>query len=286
LTLLAAFAGCDAGGGSVVPPASGLKTSSPPVVPASPVVPAGRLEGTAAIAGASYYLTGVLTSDGEMRMFLGPEGREHDEGSMQLAGSLAASATRTAGTGVVFGQACASPIPSRFCAAAAPVTITLQVLAGVDPRASGEVRVTTSTGEEVWAVSFGYWGGQSGFWSQSPLPSATGIYEETLAEFARASDVVMSIDAAGRLFFQSPATACVGNGLLRPKQQDAYDVELTMANCDPAHGYLNGEFRGLSVLEGETPWDYGGPEWHKVWLSMPASAAAPAAMTMLARAIY
>ncbi|MEJ2516146.1 MAG: hypothetical protein P8102_13140 [Gammaproteobacteria bacterium] len=64
------------------------------------------------------------------------------------------------------------------------------------------------------------------------------------------SDIVLTVDTAGAVFFQSPASGCVGNGTLNPHLDGAYnvyDVEITIANCAAASSHLNGAFTGLGT---------------------------------------
>ena len=58
----------------------------------------------------------------------------------------------------------------------------------------------------------------------------------------------MSVDGAGRIFFQSAHSACTGNGTLAPHRDgvfNVYDVTLTIDNCGGPYAYLNGEYEGL-----------------------------------------
>jgi hypothetical protein len=116
---------------------------------------------------------------------------------------------------------------------------------------------------------------------RASLGFAAGLYEERLAEFADDGSVIVSVDSAGRLFFQSARSGCVGNGVLAPHldaEFNVYDVTLTIASCTSVYEYLNGEFEGLATRTVGGGWDDWG-DWLVFWLT---SAGTPtrAAMTM------
>jgi hypothetical protein len=60
-------------------------------------------------------------------------------------------------------------------------------------------------------------------------------------------------------------------------------VTLTIANCNGAWAYLNGDYSGLATITSSSVWDYDG--LLRVWLSKPAGGAGPAALTILAEQI-
>jgi uncharacterized delta-60 repeat protein len=81
-----------------------------------------------------------------------------------------------------------------------------------------------------------------------------GQFLESLAGFAQADDTIVTVDGAGRLFFQSPASGCVGNGTFarRPPyyvfDDYVFDVHLLIANCNASYASLNGVFEGLATI--------------------------------------
>jgi hypothetical protein len=92
----------------------------------------------------------------------------------------------------------------------------------------------------------------------------------------------MNIDSSEKLFFQSANSGCVGNGALVPhlnNAADTYDVTLMMENCNGAYAYLNGQYDGLALNTASSFWDY--DSLLRMWLSKPAGATPPAALTML-----
>jgi hypothetical protein len=92
--------------------------------------------------------------------------------------------------------------------------------------------------------------------------------KELLAEFAVGGDVIMNVDSAGKLFFQSAKSGCVGNGALSAHldgSADTLDVTLQMENCSGAYAYLNGSYAGLALLTSSSVWDY--DALLRVWLS-------------------
>ena len=76
-------------------------------------------------------------------------------------------------------------------------------------------------------------------------------------------------------------TAFVMNGAISSVYADK--VTLTIANCRGAWAYLNGDYSGLAAITSSSVWDYDG--LLRVWLSKPAGAMSPVALTMLAERI-
>ncbi|MEO8465410.1 MAG: hypothetical protein ABI640_08705 [Gammaproteobacteria bacterium] len=225
---------------------------------------------------------GLITADGAVRIDIGgPDAAAHDPtGSVQFIGSLDTASDRTHASGVLIGQACAGPTPGRFCGTATPARITLPTV--LFPGTAG-IQVATSGGGETWALDL-YWFNDR-YWTPAHLRSPGESYDVLLAEFAADNNVVMSVDDAGRLFFQSPSTGCTGNGTFMPHldgQFNAYDVSLVIDSCNSAHAYLNGGFEGLATTNVLQPWDYGRDDAWLVWLSRPAAAGVSVALTLLA----
>jgi hypothetical protein len=92
----------------------------------------------------------------------------------------------------------------------------------------------------------------SAYDTPATLAFSEGVYDGSYPYNGGAgpSDIVLTVDAAGAVFFQSAATGCVGNGSLSPHLDGAYnvyDVEITIASCGAASSYLNGTFTGLAT---------------------------------------
>jgi len=92
----------------------------------------------------------------------------------------------------------------------------------------------------------------SAYDTPATLAFSEGVYDGSYPYNGGAgpSDIVLTVDAAGAVFFQSAATGCVGNGTLSPHLDGAYnvyDVEITIASCGAASSYLNGTFTGLAT---------------------------------------
>ena len=256
---LASLAGCDHTPSPQIP----ARPSAPP----RPLVVPGHLVGRALIDTEEYEVDGLLAPDGELRLHLYQERNDEITLSAQLVAQVTVPQGRVDGQGHVVGQRCSVPPQSRFCAAALPAEIDLLAISGDDPRSTGEITVTTPTGTETWWLRLGYWGGVPESHGHS-LSILEGLYRETLADFAAADDVIVSGDSEGRLFFQSSATGCIGNGLLSQAFDgvNMYRAELTIASCRGDFAPLNTELVGLATLEFSTPWDLVefGP---KLWLS-------------------
>jgi hypothetical protein len=266
----------------------------------------GYFRGEAEIGDSTYYVDALITVDGAVRMhFTGP----FDEGpvfsgwsfpvlddiaeSVQFVGSIERMEEHYLGEGVVLGQTCAPSDPGRFCDVPAPASLSLEWQPPppgetIPGAVAGEVRVTTSAGEEVWHLDLA--GGRicSDYCSSSTVPAGvlwvpSGMYQEELALFAETREVVVTVDSLGRLFFQSPESGCVGNGTLRPRPDGSYytfDAEVLVENCGEAYAFLNGEYQGLAI----GAWDY--YTSLLVILSAPEGFAPRAAITMLGRGDY
>ncbi|MEO8465411.1 MAG: hypothetical protein ABI640_08710 [Gammaproteobacteria bacterium] len=224
---------------------------------------------------------GVITSDGLVRVdVVGSDPANPVAESQQFIGALDASGV---GSGVVVGEGCASGPLGRFCGVAAPAQIN-GLLSSTSLRGSialrGVVQVTTSGGEEIWSLDGLL---QSGVGGNSDKDVSTdGLWKVFLAEFAQDKDVIMSIDAAGRLFFQSPSAGCTGNGTLATRvggQINIYDVSLVIGSCDSVYASLNGSFEGLAMQILDYWDDY---DTLNLWLSQPSGDPSPVALTFSA----
>jgi hypothetical protein len=217
--------------------------------------------------------------------------------SVLFVGNLESIGDQNLGQGVVLGQACTPSNPGRFCDVPAPASISLEWLLplpdeGFSRTIAGEIRVTTSAAEESWRLDlslswrsggnhfFGY-----DFYRQSAYGGPSGQFLESLAGFAQADDTIVTVDVAGRLFFQSPASGCVGNGTLarRPPyyvfDDYVFDVQLLIANCNASYAALNGVFEGLATITRDNLEPC--REWLLMFLSAPEGSAPRPAFTML-----
>jgi hypothetical protein len=107
---------------------------------------------------------------------------------------------------------------------------------------------------------------------------------ERLAPFAATGEPVITIDAGGRLFFQSPMSGCIGNGALVPHGHHyVFAVDLVIEGCDNAHAYLNGRFEGFATESQSGAWDY--DAWLVMWLATLDGSHSRVALTTLAEGI-
>jgi hypothetical protein len=231
----------------------------------------------------------LLTTDGALRIYFS---RGNDSGgalpariapqSAQLVAVLEMRGSSANGGGMVIGQGCSDASVNQFCVGASPGEVSVQLSGG---GLVGEIRVTTSVGVETWNL-------ETIRWTDSSLPPATlanvaGQYVERWAEFARFGDTVVTVDDAGRIFFQSPDTGCVGNGALTPLAHSnvvAYFVRLTIENCAANYSHLNSDFEGLATTSPSSVWNYDSNLL--AWLSSPADGTSPVAMTLASSPIY
>ena len=167
------------------------------------------------------------------------------------------------GTGVVIGQGCSEP---------AGRTVLHRTGARCDQPSSqsgdlrGEIQVTAPGRSRDLAAGPSFVGQLLRAPAGSRYPE--GQYREELAEIGAGGDVILVVDGAGRLFFQSALTACTGNGTIAPHRDGAFnvhDVALTIAGCSGPYAYLNGEYDGLATTSPSGYWDY--DAMLRAWLS-------------------
>jgi hypothetical protein len=294
--LLAAhvLASCDTGGDDT---ATAPLPDPPPV---AATIEHGHYRGLAAIDGQSYHAEGVLTVDGDFRLFVGgrvdgnsgPETGAgltgtllNPEKSMQFSGRLAMAGNEGSGAGLVTGEACTAPNDGRFCGASVFAEARLNGLAdGHLTKLAGEIRTATSAGDENWLLDLSAW---SLYYRSPARPESIGsAYSEKLAQFAKGDEVIISFDGAGRMFFQGPATGCTGNGVFTPHLDGeffVFDVDLIIENCNATYDILNGRFAGLATQTQNGYWSY--DIWLAVFLSTPEDVESPVALTMYAEAL-
>jgi hypothetical protein len=272
--------------GSVDPESGNLEADR--VTTAAAPGPHGRYVGTVTIGGIDYFGDALLTVDGALRLYVGgpyDDGGQLElsqpESSAQLVGNLQRQGNDASGSGIVIGQGCAAAEPIRFCNETASgeisVVVDQQVL-------QGEIQVSTSTGDETWLVDLWAW---DNYYVLSAEPQyVAGQYQEQLAEFNEAANMIITVDADGRLFFQSAPSSCTANGTLTSHfdgRFNVYDVDLTLESCAGRYTYLNGVYDGFATTTPSDYWAY--DVLLRVWLSKRA-ATAPAAVTLLGFPIY
>jgi len=261
-----------------------------------------------------YHAEAILTIDGTMRLYVGgptDHGAAIQAGaglfslddildpddSAMFVGDLETDGNTVFGTGLVIGQTCVAPDTNRFCDDAALAVISMTASGSA---LEGELRLVTTDGVETWLLNLGihsayYAAGESGGAGAADgvgdgvaYVGPAGTFEEKLAQFADADDVIVAIDDSGRIFFQSPASGCVGNGALTPHlngQYYVFDVELLIESCDSNHAFLNGEFDGLATVTQDGYWDY--DRWLLILLSTADGSAGPqAAVTMVSGGLF
>jgi hypothetical protein len=205
-----------AGPPSSGPPASpgpgGDPPASPPASPGAGGDPSseGRYVGIVTIGSAHFFADAVLTSDGALRLYVGGQDAGSSSGalelskpgsSMQFVGQVPPESQ--AGTGQVFGQHCTTPAAAPFCGEAAEASVNLTFNSH---ELRGEIEVAMAEGVETWSLELAKWSNYYEF----PARGLSGQYRELLAEFERDGDVVISIDGAGKLFFQGASSGAPG----------------------------------------------------------------------------
>jgi hypothetical protein len=282
-----AAAGCH-DGSPVVSPTPPPATSPLPVVPAH----AGHYRGVAAIGEATYryHAEALFTADDQVVVHVGgpvdveslgwgagvPAAAFAPLEAALFVGDVTWDGSAALGHGIVIGERCG--LPSRYCGTPAPAHIFVSQTA---TKLTGEIRVTTAAGVEVWALDILAWS----FYRGSPS-RLSGMFRERLAPFAESGEPIITIDRGGRLFFQSAASGCTGNGTVAPHGDGrAYvvDVVLVIANCDTRYAYLNGRFEGLGTATQNNYWDE--DNWLVMWLATPSGGASQAALTLLSEHI-
>jgi hypothetical protein len=282
-----ALTGCGGGteGTAAAPPAAGPE----PPAPAISQDIHGRFIGTVKIGDSYFAGDALLTVDGAMRLSVGGPAlsssvlsgvlpRTGPQNSAQLVGSLDARGDRASGDGVIIGQGCVASQIVRFCGESGSAEISV---VGVESgNLEGEIRIS-SNGGETWLLALFAW---ENYYTQSARDwSLGGQYVVDLAEFSLDSDTILTIDGAGRLFFQSAHSGCTGNGETAPHLDGAFlvhDVTLVVENCNAPYAHLNGSFEGLASATASDYWAY--DVVPMIWLSKGNATTARAAVTMRA----
>lgn len=294
LLLAQALSGCGNGGREATGvatistgPASPPSAAPPPEPSPSAAASHGRYVGTVTIGDTDYFGDALLTEDGVIRLYVGGPGTSsgaiqgHTEGgTAQFVGNVDLHRDPVSGAGIAVGQGCSEPGVVRFCSEPAPGEISLASRSGY---LHGEIQVTTPEGRETWRLDLGSWDHYYGQSVGSRYPE--GQYREVLAEFGVGGNVILVVDGAGRLFFQSASTACTGNGTIAPHrdgQFNVYDVALTIAGCSGPYAHLDGNYDGLATTSPSGYWDY--DAMLRAWLSKRSDdPSRPAALTVWAQ---
>ena len=270
------LAACHGGTGSQ----SQLTTPQPSPPPSTPSGWQGHVAGVMDTGAGIYDVEGLLTADGLLRLGLSNSDPTDPAGTLQFVGHVEVMGTSAHGSGIVIGEGCSVSPQNPFCAASAEAAIGISGNGNPESgvfEAHGEIDVSTSAGQQRWLAVLGYSGNivhGATYSKAADLKSVEGEYTAGLADLQRDGDTVVSVDGAGRLFFQSPSSGCVGNGVLAAHldgSSDVYDVTLTVESC---------EFEGLATHETRDPAHSSSGDRLIMWLSTPAGATPPAALTM------
>src|SRR5690606_38806944 len=92
----------------------------------------------------------------------------------------------------------------------------------------------------------------------------------------------VSSDRADRIFFQSTATECIGNGTLAPHAEGQYVVHVVsvlVESCAKGFEHLNGTYSGLATWIREWWEDWSSEDYLLMYLST-VDAATPRALTL------
>jgi len=257
-----------------------LDPGTPPPYPAGG--PQGYFAGTVTIGSMPLYGEALLTADGLIRILI--VGSDNiwlpgGENFSQFKGELVADQDQPQGSGSIVGQGCTYVPTSRFCGKSTSARIDISDWSFAF--LVGEILVDADEGPEVWGIDMSR--PTSTYNKAATFRFSEGLYEETFAEFAHDSDTVISVDAAGLLFFQSAISGCSANGSLTPHLDgrfNVYDAAITISNCDEIHRYLDGDFEGLATRSVGDFGDFDWGDWLVIWLTTPDDAPNVAAITM------
>ena len=209
----------------------------------------GYFLGDVATSKGSFGLDALFTVDGDIRM------QATGENPWQFAGQLHRGDAQLVGSGYVIGQGCL-PVALQPCPS---TTGALIRLTAADPwRLAGAIHVADDTWH--FDLSSPNSGAHYSYRTPADLESVEGHYEMLLVGLAATERVIMSVDRAGRVFFESAVSGCTGNGILEPykdSRYNAFQASLVIGNCGREHARLNASFSGLATTNVQTPWDYG-----------------------------
>jgi len=246
--------------------------------------PHGRYVGWVAHGQEREFADALIAKDGSIRIHIGGDDvgtgaiPEAWDQSAQFVGRLFVRNGFIGATGRLLGEGCALPGPTRFCQSPARVKMRFRIVDGSSSdHLLASMTVTTGARVETWQVVLDSWPA----YYRSPVSSRLlrGLYSEGTAEFSSYGETILDVDAAGRMYFQSPVTGCVGNGRMTPRTMyGVIEVNLRIENCVGRFAYLNGRYLGLSTFSQSDYWAY--DAILRTWLAKPVGAAKPAAITM------
>ena len=283
VVLVPTLAACGGGNGPSPTPPTGDSPDPPPDTP-PPTVDAlhGRYVGQVTIDGITHFADAIFTPDGEARIYVGGAGDwggaipvTRPPSAHQFVGRITLEAQGATGDGVLVAEGCALTPHPPSCGEPANAALTIPgAVAGYESELQGSLSVATASGIEIWDLSLTPW---DNVWR---LPGFTaGQYVEQVAEFTADGDTLLTIDAAGTLFFQSPGSGCVGNGQMTADPDfNLLNVSLDVASCTGGFEYLNGEFAGIGTYSTSNYWAY--DFVLRLWLARSGTSGSPAAFTM------
>ena len=250
LTSASLVAACHGGSQSPAAAAAPVAPSPPPLVTERYAdLTHGYFLGNVTTGKGSFDLDALLTVDGAIRM------QATAEDSWQFAGRLHLAEGRLEGSGNLIGEDCL-PVASGLCPTTTGALIRLT--SADASRLEGAIHVA----DDTWNFTLAWPSplAMSSYRASPDLASIDGHYEIRLGDFSSAEALIMSVDRAGRMFFQSAAQGCTGNGIIQPHSDtrfNVFEVSLAIDNCASDQARLNGSFQGLATVNVQTPWDYG-----------------------------
>jgi hypothetical protein len=247
--------------------------------------PHGRYVGWVVHGQEHLFADALLTRDGNIRIHIGGSYSvgttaiaDRWDQAAQFVGRVFVRDGVIGASGRLLGENCAVASPIRFCKV--PARAKLKFAFDEDTssdRLIASMTVTTGSHLETWRVVLDSWP----VYYRVPvsLRWLRGLYSESTAEFSHYGETILDIDAAGRMYFQSPETRCVGNGSMAPRVKSGIvDVNLRIENCEGRFAYLNGRYDGFSTFSQSDYWAY--DAILRTWLAKPAGSTRPAAITM------
>jgi len=237
-------------------------------------------------AGNDYYGEALLTADGALVVYVDywlgntVDGQPAEMVRYEFIGTIddrddVANSAHI--TGRMIRLTCSADVAGPPCGESIPADGQLTDV--TDGYLHGQIDFSTADGDYSWKLSMEW--PTSTYTHAATMNFVAGLYSEALADFAHEGDVVINVDTAGTMFFQSAHTGCTGNGLLTPHLDGAtnvYDVTLRIESCDATYAYLNTDFVGYATRTiGD--WLLWG-DWLVFWLATPESAQNTAALTM------
>lgn len=224
----------------------------------------------------------ILSADGEVRIQLPDYSDTFDRPDnpvvySQIVGRVSTTDLETWTSASIIGETCRSSSQQWGCGVAQPIDIRFSLWG--DPEVVAELRGETSLGTGTFVLPMLRGG------TAVDLVRDHGLWElYAYSSGASESAAPMTIDADGRVFFQSSATGCTGNGRLTPSGNGrVYSVELAVGNCGPEFENLNTSLAGLASYTAIDNRVMGGPSHAlRFLLSSPEESVAPVALSMFA----